>query len=84
MHQRTKISLILTSQVTSSQVTSSQVNSISHKDTSRKVPQFQLQNLLTSLAYSTILWTHIEDTMKPSKCFSVSFQWVWRNGKAYG
>ena len=44
-----------------------------------KVMQLWPSNFLTSSACSIILWMHTDDTMKPLKCMSETFQWVWRN-----
>jgi len=43
-----------------------------------KVMQFWPSNFLTSSACSIILWMNTDDTMKPLKCMSVTFQRVWR------
>ena len=42
-----------------------------------KVKQFHPRNVLTSSVCFIILWVHDDDEMKPLKCLSVSFQWVW-------
>ena len=44
-----------------------------------KVTQFQPSDLLTSSACSLMLWTRVNDAMKPLTAMSVSSQWVWKD-----